>query len=621
MHLDNLNQINSLLLEDTDLTRIDAANFILDLAEIPGVVKDPAKAIILVHRYLLKLLENDDYLGAAALCWSREKFDPRPECTQTVFTEIEKNALIAIPGGSSLSKTYSAGVWLALDYTRDPEYTKIRLASVNASHLRTNLFAHMIDLFESSAVPLGMEISDLFIGKHQNKKDHCITGLIFPQDSTKSGGRIKGLKQGNRNKVHPKWGSQGRIRVLMDEAQNLPGNVFADLPSVMASMTNHYGIKIIISGNPEEEAKVRDFGQHCEPVDGFDSIDLDEDKIFESKTGFHVVRLDANDCENIIEDKIVFPGLQTPDGYKSIQRQGHKKYMTFCRGWFPILGGDTVVIDQAVLSQSIGECVFPYGSTNIGSADLAIKGDRVVFTSGRWGQATGITDAKGFKHIYPKPRWTLQIDQQFPIEEIHDDVELAEEIQRICENMKIDPKWLGVDSTVGGSGVYSFLSKYFGDVLGIEWGLSATEKNILAEDKKKPKELYNRQSDEMWFATSKWLQAGAIKIHPSVPHVPLFHQLSTRKIMKVISSSRRKVEQKGDWKARNQGVSPDYADSFVQLQQIIRLRGTVVPGMKEDHDSDTVISPDDYPKGIVGKANLTHTRKAKSKTPKMPWDK
>ncbi len=48
-HLDELNKINQLLLEDTDAKRIEAANYLLEITETPGQVRDPAQAMRLMY--------------------------------------------------------------------------------------------------------------------------------------------------------------------------------------------------------------------------------------------------------------------------------------------------------------------------------------------------------------------------------------------------------------------------------------------------------------------------------------------------------------------------------------------------------------------------------------------
>jgi len=507
---DLLDDVNHLLREDTLPDIISAGTTILDLLKKPGKLTNRAQSFKLLTVFYKKLLNNDMYLECATLLFGMLKFDPRPYYSRKIFDKIGKCSKLIILGASSASKSYSAGVYYLLDYIRDPEFTKVRVGAPTAEHLRSNLFGHMVDLVHTSAVPLGLHAVDLFIGLNPNKRDYAISGVTFPQDEHKAYGRFKGLKAGQRGFLHPQFGREGRIRLLLDEGSTLPGSVYLDLPSVIASMTNNFTIKITIAANPEEAALTRKLGELSEPVDGWNGIDVDDDHEWVSKKKYDVLRLDGDQCENIIEDKIIFPGLLTPKGYNDIQALGNSDYMTFCRGMFPLTGSKATVISPASLHGNVGRLVFPYGSIRIASIDSAKENDRTIITTAQWGQSSGLEALDGKKTLFSDLRYMCQIEQQFLVDVKEDVIEIAKEIIRVLKGMGISPDWTVLDATSFGSGIYSYMAKKFGDVLGIEWGESPSEYRIFAEDKKTPNQLYSRQSDEMWFATGRWLAGGVM---------------------------------------------------------------------------------------------------------------
>jgi hypothetical protein len=112
--------------------------------------------------------------------------------------------------------------------------------------------------------------------------------------------------------------------------------------------------------------------------------------------------------------------------------------------------------------------------------------------------------------------------------------------------------------------------------------MGATEKKIFMEDEHTPEEKYYKISDEMWFATSLWIQNNAMWFAPNISEKLIF-ELTTRKQAKNPTNGRIKVESKDDYKSRNQGRSPDFADSAVQLQQLIRERFREIPSMSPDY--------------------------------------
>jgi len=570
-----------------------AANRLFEELGMKKTITDNKEGYDIMHRFLMKLLENEKYQESASLLWSSTKFSPEPFHCKEVFRCIAKYNQLIILGSSSSSKTYSAGVFFLLDWYRDPDFTKVYCISINAEHLVRNLFGHITDLFNSSAIKLqGKAIGDRYIGTDTkegsiDKKNCGLMGVIFPQNYSASSGRMKGMKPGNRTNPHPIFGGMGRSRVLIDEAQNVPTSIFEDLPSVLAGANDIGSVKVIISGNPEGYALPLPFGYMSEPINGWESLDIDTDKEWESRYNYHVLRLDANDSENIRLNKVVYEGLQTPTGYRAIQALGGEKYLTFCRGIFPFTSVGNIVIPKHTLMKRIGMVQWKSGYTNIASADIAFRQDKVVITIGGYGRAIGIKttseDFEPFMHNGKKvDRMVLQIFNQFTIQDISDDIQLAKEIIRICEKYKVMPDNFVSDATGTGSGVYSYLRNYWGDTLGLIWGMGATEKKIFMEDEHTPEEKYYKISDEMWFATSLWIQNNAMWFAPNISEKLIF-ELTTRKQAKNPTNGRIKVETKDDYKSRNQGRSPDFADSAVQLQQLIRERFREIPSMSPDY--------------------------------------
>jgi hypothetical protein len=578
---------------DGDKKYIYAVRAIYDKLGINRAITDEKEAYNICHSFLLNLLSKGKYAESASLLWSNTKFSPEPFHCKEVFRCIEEYHRLIILGSSSSSKTYSAGVWFLLDWYRDPDYTKIYCISINAEHLVRNLFGHITDLFNSSAIKLkGKSIGDRYIGTDTkegsiDKKNCGLMGVIFPQNYTASSGRMKGMKPGNRDEPHPVFGKMGRTRVLIDEAQNVPSSIFEDLPSVLAGANDIGSVKVIISGNPEEYALPLPFGYMSEPINGWESLDIDTDKEWESRYEYHVLRLDANDSENIRHNKVIYEGLQTPTGYRAIQALGGSKYMTFCRGIFPFSSAGNIVIPKHILMKHIGMLQWKSSYVKIASADIAFRQDKVVVTIGGYGKAIGIRNNDDtfipFERNGKKfDRMALQIFNQFTIDNITDDIELARNLIRICKTYEIHPENFVSDSTGTGSGVYSYLRNYWGDTLGLMWGEGATEHKIFLEDEKMPEEKYYRISDEMWYSTREWVQNDAMWFSPNISNDLIF-ELTTRKQAETPTNGRLKVEPKDQYKKRNQGRSPDYSDSCVQLPQLVRMRFREIPSMSPEY--------------------------------------
>ena len=108
--------------------------------------------------------------------------------------------------------------------------------------------------------------------------------------------------------------------VLVHNCQNWPGGPFKDFNSLIASVSGKDLVKIALAFNPEDVS--RPVVQLAEPQDGWDAEHLDTLHDWESKAGWRVCRLDAAKSENVIQRKIIYPGLQTYEGYLSYLKSG-----------------------------------------------------------------------------------------------------------------------------------------------------------------------------------------------------------------------------------------------------------------------------------------------------------
>src|SRR5690606_13149165 len=103
---------------------------------------------------------------------------------------------------------------------------------VNEDHLKKNLFAHVVTLYRSCAIPSPHKIvvqdSALWMGIKEAGNEFGISGIAFKQ-SQETSGQFKGYKaKPVRKRRHPTFGVMTRLRVLGDEGQNWPGGPFKD---------------------------------------------------------------------------------------------------------------------------------------------------------------------------------------------------------------------------------------------------------------------------------------------------------------------------------------------------------------------------------------------------------
>lgn len=592
---------------------IEAARLLLKDAGREDKVETKTEAYAVLTPLLHYCLNNGGHAEAAQLCWGSTLFTPKPESTQRVWRAFDTDSFILLMGAASMSKSYSMGVRLMLEWIRDPEFTTVQVLGPSENHLEDNLFSHLVELHRSSTIPLPGVVGKLFIGLDSRKRRGAIRGVVVPLGK-KAAGRVQGTKRFNRKKPHPIFGALSRMFVFLDEMVNIPKGIWKDIDNLLANAQGDDGLKIIGAFNPTDPQD--EVGKRCEPSGGWAGFDADRDFDWKSVRGWRVVRLDAKFSENVQTGKMIYSGLQTKEGFDFIIANAggtdSPGYWTMARGCFPPTGVCMAVIPGGMLNKFKGEFIWLETPNECAGFDPALQGkDAAYFAKGKFGVASGIklpptVDAPNGVTIFFKnrvghnaPRWALQLEALFKMPKPQGDSpsqEMAEAVVKICRQLYVKPGWLCMDRTGNGQGVYDIVKYIWStEVQGVNYSEGATDRKIMAEDTKTPDELYDRVQTELWFLMRKLIEFDYAKVLPSADTSDLISQLGTRWFRATGKIS--KVESKDDYKLRNQANSPDEADAVSLLFYGARNAAQVTFGMTPENTSaegfdDDYNSPD-----------------------------
>lgn len=547
-----------------------------DLSDIPSLGKKPNPSSRAAHResFTVESIGEGDYCG---------------------FT-VDGNHRFLLGDFVVTHNSFSCGVWLYLDWLRDPENTNVKVVGPSEDHLEKNLFSHLVNLHQTAAVPSPGKCVRLGITLDQHKRDAGIYGVVVPIGK-KAPAKLQGIKVKPRPVPHPRLGNMTRLRIMLEEAEDIPVGIWEDVSNILSNTNGVEQFKIFAAFNPKDQNGA--CGVRCEPDGGWGKFDLDSSFRWTSVRGWDVVRLDGYQVENVKQGKIIFPGLQTKGGLERIvQNAGGvntRGYYTFARGAFPVDGASLVIIPQALLNDIQGEYLF-VSSQPVAGVDIALEGDdNAVMTVGRYGSASGwrarpskdFPEGQIFHFIQPDGRHirkdVIQIDQQFKLPKA-ETLAMARAIRDVCENAGVDPEWCCVDRTVNGAGVHDYLKATWGPVKGVNPSFSASEIKILQEDTETPNDLYERLVTELWYAARKFIEHSYVKISPTVPTERLFHELTTRQF-NTSARGKIKVEAKTDYKSRGH-KSPDFADSLTLLIHGVRLNVAGPMGSAQQNEND-----------------------------------
>ena len=595
-----------------------AARLVADFSKVTYTKREWDKeetSIALLQSYLHGLLNSRSFTEAAQLLWSPTQFNPCPKSTQQVWTLFEEADTGLIMGAAKMSKSFSMGVRLFLEWVRDPEFTSIRVLGPSEDHLEQNLFSHLVSLHQHATLPMPGKIGNLFIGLNRRDQLSSIRGVVIPKGTTKKAGRLQGSHRRPRPAPHPIFGPLSRLFIFLDEIENIPAGVWQDVDNVLSEIEKGgQGFKVFGAYNPTNATD--EVGKRAEPPFGWH--DLDEEKHFRWKSvrGWDVLRLDGEKCENVTEGRTIYPGLQTRDGLERIaQNAGGRNaagYRTMGRGLYPSTGIEATVIPPGMLDSFRKEFIWYQEPQPVGATDLALEGvDGAIHTLGSWGLASGVKYPASLAHpnghtVMFKdargqitPRWALQARQQFVLPK-GETVSMKNSVLDMNRKSGTRPEYYACDRTGHGAGVADLIRyEWSTQIHDINYTSGASETKIMQEDSKTCKEEYERVFTELWFALRLWGEFGYFAIHPAMDMTKLTQQLTQRRFF--TRAGRKQVESKKDYKSRG-FESPGEADSFTLLVHAARKGSGVIPSMR----GNTVDAPgldDDwgtgqYPGGV-----------------------
>jgi hypothetical protein len=562
-------------------------------ANANNVVLDIPKAKAVVLQFVQHLLDKNQFEAAATILWGSEVYDWRPQSAQDTWRCLFKYDKLLIQGAGAMGKSFNGAAWFYLDWLRDPYYTCIKVISLTREHAERNIYAHIKNFHRSALVKPEFPKGEALVTSIQANEDskQGIHLVAIPRGDS-GAGTLRGFHPAPRfGKAHPKYGRLSRIRVVLDEAEEIPGGVWEGVNNIASSMDDeHFAghIKILGASNPKD--RTSDFGARCEPKEGWSSVDCEDDFEWTSRDGFRVLRVDAAKCENVEEKKIIYAGLQTYDGFMNYANRGHTaEYFTMARGWFPEEGIAMAVMTPAMLDNALGVVRFIGPVVPLAAFDLALEGnDSVVCSYGRFGLSDGYTPQSGKFIPYDSPRTVLQLDSQITFPK-RATLEQTTAIIKFCQDMKISPNWLCVDRTGNGSGIHDGLCTLFGEeVMGVNYSWAATDSRILGDDSQAANELYSGVVTELLFGLAKYIEFGYLKISPGFRTEDLIRQATGRRY-KQKGKGLVRVEAKAEYVKRTRSKSPDALDSLSLLVYLMRQRSGVSAEMVTDRPKEKMV--------------------------------
>ena len=556
---------------------------------------DPKKYLPVLQHWFHYLMNSGGVSEAAQFLWTKTQFTPEPKFTKDLWKLFDEASHSLVMGAASCSKSYGLGVRFILEFYRDPEWTTIRVLGPSEDHLSANLFSHLASLHKSASIPMPGEIGDLWIGLDRRNQISSVKGVVIPTGQKRKAGRLQGVKRKPRPNPHPIFGPLSRLLVLIDEIENVPGGLWSDIDNILSNAqetdATSGGFRLIGCYNPTNQHD--EVGKRAEPPFGWPSFDPDSHYRWKSVRGWEVLRLDATQCENVVQDKIVYPGLQTKTGLEQISRNAggtnSAGFASMGRGCYPASGVELTVIPPGMLAKWRGEFIFYDDPKPVGAVDLALEGgDTAVYALGKFGRVTGIKYPPSLEHPQGRKvmfkdkagqsiiRWGLQADQIFVLPK-GESVFMKDTIIETCRKAGVRGEFFALDRTGGGSGVADLIRhEWSASIHDVNYSEACSKDKIMVEDHKTCNEEFMRMNSELWFCLKSWGEFQYLLLNPAIDMSKLTGQLTQRKFR--IAGGKTIVEPKKDYVNRGH-ESPDEADALTLLVHAARKGSGVTLSM------------------------------------------
>jgi len=321
-----------------------------------------------------------------------------------------------------------------------------------------------------------------------------------------------------------------------------------------------------------------------------------------STRGWRVVRLDAARCENVVQKRVVYPGLQTYEGFHALIKNAggidSPGYWSMARGCFPPTGVMMSVIPAGMVVNLRAEVLWYERPTPCAGVDLALQGgDTAVFAKGSFGLATGLKFPPSLEHpnghtkMFKTTKGRSIMRNVLLLEALlklpkGDTIAIKNDIVRLARTFSIPPYQLCIDRTGNGQGVFDLLRFEFGEVIGLNYSEGASPTRVMVEDHAPAEELYERAQTEVWFALRKFIEFGYFFFGLEVQLDQVIPQLTNRRFR--LQGKRSKVEAKNDYQLRCNGTSPDEADGVTLFVHCVRKFAGFIPGMAPENSTDNL---------------------------------
>jgi hypothetical protein len=396
--------------------------------------------------------------------WMQRTFAEHPWCTVT--------------GPAASWKTTSAGIFALSRFYASPKDTVVIVTSTTLDGLRRRVWKEISHFHRLRPLFGHMVQSRNCIQFRKGHDDAGIFGLATDKgEIDKAIGKIIGFHAPN-------------MVVIVDE---MPYTPEAIVEACVNLETGAKTFQFIGLGNADD--MLDPHGRMCEPVSGWDSIDV-ESESWKTRRGV-CIHLDGLKSPNITDKTRNYPGLLTQadiDTTTEVYGVDSPQFWQMRRGYWAPEGITKTVLSMPMIlrGNAFEDCSFDQEVTPVAGLDPAFEGDdRCVLRFGKCGKVSGKTTLRLERKVFIKVKVK-------PDDPTH--YQIVRQTKQLCKNEGVTPYYFGLDSTGEGGGLASiFQREWSREILCVEFGGRPSRNPVSNTNPKRADEEYDRRVTELWF--------------------------------------------------------------------------------------------------------------------------
>jgi len=507
--------------------------------------------------------DGEDGANAQRVIWN--------EWTDRMLRSMIENDVVSLAGCASSGKSMAASIYAIVQFLCAPNESLILITSTSIKGAQLRVWKCLSQYWH--ALPKMAQFGDMVYSKCMvrgwdksgNKSDSVGIQIVAAGSGSEKDAydTLIGIKQ-------------ERMYLIADELPQLPKMIVEAAFGNMVNGTNKdkQEFKMVAMGNPNLMTDA--FGDMCEPLDGWNSVDESDDTWLTERGVVH--RFDAERNPNILRGEDLYSWYPSRDAIiKAKSRWGEKSlmfYKQYKAFWYREASTETIYTESEII---INYCNKPYSAERDGEvvSRKSVSAADPAFTQGgdEFPQVLGevVTNTKGKTYLEIKWCKALEDDLSDMRPRSH---KMVDQLRANCSKFSVEPSHFGYDAT--GTGLA------FRDVVVAEWsslckdihfGGAASSRQAGASDTRKSHDVYRNRVSELWVKAKGLIREGRIR---GLTDKMVSQMCARRYNTQTRGGAGVKVciESKSDMKKR-EGYSPDHADCLFILLETAILNGLI----------------------------------------------